>query len=68
MKSADFTMAKFDSEYGKMAININKDTTYKASKPTEKDYKISDGGGLALLVNPQAIWLSGFFLSLDFKP
>ena len=31
-----------------MAININKDATYKASKPTEKDYKISDGGGLAL--------------------
>ncbi len=65
MKSADFNMAKFDSEYGKMAININKDATYKASKPREKDYKISDGGGLALLVKTNGVKRWEFFYRMS---
>ena len=58
-------MAKFDSEYGKMAININKDATYKASKPREKDYKISDGGGLALLVKTNGVKRWEFFYRMS---
>jgi hypothetical protein len=34
----------------KMAEKLNKDATYKAAKPKEKDYTINDGGGLVLLV------------------
>lgn len=33
-----------------MATNLNKDAVYKTAKPKDKDYKISDGGGLALKV------------------
>jgi len=33
-----------------MATNLNKDAAYKAAKPKEKDYTISDGGGLHLLI------------------
>ena len=29
-----------------MAVNLNKDTVYRAAKPQEKDYFINDGGGL----------------------
>jgi integrase len=65
MRSADFNMANFDSEYGKMAININKDATYKASKPREKDYKISDGGGLALLVKTNGVKRWEFFYRMS---
>lgn len=59
-KSDDFNVVNFDSEYGKMAMNINKDATYKASKPREKDYKIS-GGGLALLVKENGVKCWEFF-------
>ena len=65
MRSADFNMANFDSEYGKMAININKDATYKASRPREKDYKISDGGGLALLVKTNGVKRWEFFYRMS---
>ena len=34
-----------------MAVNINKDTVYRAAKPKEKDYMINDGGGLYLVVH-----------------
>ena len=63
MKSIGFTMANIDSEYGKMAININNDATYRASKPTEKDYKISYGGGLALLVKTNGVKRWEFFIA-----
>lgn len=33
-----------------MAVNLNKDTVYRAAKPKEKDYTINDGGGLFLFV------------------
>jgi integrase len=33
-----------------MAIKLNKDAVYRAAKPQDKDYKITDGGGLSLLV------------------
>lgn len=33
-----------------MAINLNKDAVYRAAKPKNKDYSISDGGGLSLKV------------------
>nr|WP_054763573.1 hypothetical protein [Methylomonas koyamae] len=35
-----------------MALNFNKDAVYRAAKPKDKDYSISDGGGLALKVKP----------------
>lgn len=33
-----------------MAIKLNKDAVYRAAKVQQKDYKVSDGGGLSLLV------------------
>jgi len=33
-----------------MAINLNKDTLYRAAKPKDKDYSINDGDGLFLFV------------------
>ena len=33
-----------------MAVNINKETVYRAAKAKEKDYSINDGGGLFLFV------------------
>ncbi len=33
-----------------MAVNLNKDTFYRAAKAKEKDYTINDGGGLFLFV------------------
>jgi hypothetical protein len=31
-----------------MAKNLNRDPVYKAAKPKDKDYSISDGGGLSI--------------------
>jgi integrase len=40
-----------------MAINKLTHTALRTAKPTEKPYKLSDGGGLYLLVNPSgALW------------
>lgn len=41
-----------------MATNINKDAVYKAAKPKQNDYTISDGGGLFLFVgaNGSKLW------------
>jgi integrase len=40
-----------------MAINNLTQTAIRAAKPTQKPYKLSDGGGLYLLVNPSgALW------------
>jgi hypothetical protein len=36
-----------------MAKNINKDAVYKAARPQDKDYKITDGDGLSLLVKTE---------------
>ncbi|MGZ8200228.1 MAG: tyrosine-type recombinase/integrase [Methylosarcina sp.] len=38
-----------------MAEKLNKDAVYRAAKPKEKDYSISDGGGLSLLVKPSGV-------------
>ncbi len=43
-----------------MAVNINKDTVYRAAKPKEKDYTISDGGGLFLFVSTKGAKLWRF--------
>ncbi|NOT13767.1 MAG: tyrosine-type recombinase/integrase [Methylococcaceae bacterium] len=50
-----------------MAININKDAVYRAAKVQQKDYKISDGGGLSLLVKTDGTkrWL--FYYRFDGK-
>lgn len=41
-----------------MAVNLNKDAVYRAAKPKEKDYSISDGGGLFFFVgvNGSKLW------------
>src|SRR5580698_6932150 len=40
-----------------MAINILTQSALRAAKPTQKPYKLGDGGGLYLLVNPNgALW------------
>ncbi|MBD9356972.1 tyrosine-type recombinase/integrase [Methylomonas albis] len=41
-----------------MALHLNKDTVYRAAKPSEKEYFINDGGGLYLVVgkNGTKIW------------
>ncbi|MCK9606724.1 MAG: tyrosine-type recombinase/integrase [Methylomonas sp.] len=41
-----------------MALNLNKDVVYRTAKPSEKDYSISDGGGLFLFVgkNGSKLW------------
>ena len=40
-----------------MAINKLAHAVLRAAKPTQKPYKLSDGGGLYLLVNPNgALW------------
>ena len=38
-----------------MAKNLNKDAVYRAAKPKEKDYTISDGDGLLLLVKASGV-------------
>lgn len=38
----------------KMPINTLTNTGINAAKPCEKPYKLSDGGGMYLLVNPKA--------------
>lgn len=38
-----------------MAINLNTDTVYKAAKLKDKDYSISDGGGLTLLIKSSGV-------------
>ncbi len=50
-----------------MAINLNKDTVYRAAKPKEKDYSINDGGGLYLFVSKGGSKLWRFVYSFDDK-
>ena len=38
-----------------MAKNLNKDAVYRAAKPKDKDYTISDGDGLVLLVKNSGV-------------
>lgn len=38
-----------------MAKNINKDAVYKAAKVQDKDYKITDGDGLSLLIKTDGV-------------
>jgi Arm DNA-binding domain len=35
---------------GTRSVKLNKDAVYRAAKVQQKDYKISDGGGLSLMV------------------
>ena len=50
-----------------MAININKDITYKTAQPKEKEYLISDGGSLYLLVKPEGAKFWRFIYSFGSK-
>jgi len=50
-----------------MAININKDITYKTAQPKEKEYLISDGGSLYLLVKPEGTKFWRFIYSFGGK-
>jgi hypothetical protein len=38
-----------------MAIKLNKDAAYRGAKSTTKDYRLSDGGGLLLLIKSDGI-------------
>lgn len=50
-----------------MAIKLNKDAAYRAAKSKDKDYKISDGGGLALLIKTDGVKRWMFDYRLDGK-
>jgi integrase len=50
-----------------MTININKDIVYKQAQPKEKEYLISDGGGLYLLVKPNGGKLWRFVYQFEQK-
>jgi len=50
-----------------MTINLNKDAVYRAAKPQDKDYKISDGGGLSLRVKADGIKRWMFDYRIDGK-
>lgn len=50
-----------------MAVNLNKDTVYRAAKPKEKDYTIGDGGGLFLFVGANGSKLWRFVYSFNGK-
>lgn len=48
-----------------MAINLNKDTVYRAAKPKDKDFSISDGGGLSLKIKTDGTKRWIFFYRLN---
>ena len=50
-----------------MATKLNKDAVYRAAKPQDKDYKISDGEGLSLLVKTDGVKRWMFDYRLDGK-
>ena len=50
-----------------MAQKINKDAVYRAAKPKEKDYTISDGDGLHLLIKASGSKLWQFVYTFDGK-
>jgi integrase len=50
-----------------MAKSINKDAVYRAAKPKEKDYTISDGDGLHLLIKSKGSKLWQFVCTFDGK-
>lgn len=47
-----------------MAMNLNKDAVYRAAKPKDKDYSISDGGGLSMKVKTDGTKRWTFFYRL----
>jgi len=47
-----------------MATNLNKDAVYRAAKPKDKDYSVSDGGGLALKIKADGTKRWTFFYRL----
>ena len=50
-----------------MAVNINKETVYRAAKAKEKDFSINDGGGLFLFVGAGGSKLWRFVYQLEGK-
>ncbi|OAI20798.1 integrase [Methylomonas koyamae] len=50
-----------------MAVNLNKDAVYRTAKPKEKDYTISDGGGLFFFVGANGSKLWRFVYMIDGK-
>lgn len=50
-----------------MAVNLNKDTVYRAAKPKDKDYFINDGGGLNLVVGKNGTKLWRFIYTFAVK-
>ena len=50
-----------------MAKSVKKDAVYRAVKPKEKDYTISDGDGLHLLIKASRSKLWQFVCTFDGK-
>ncbi len=50
-----------------MAKELNKDATYRAAKPNDKDYMLNDGGGLYLVVGKGGAKLWRFVYTFDKK-
>jgi integrase len=50
-----------------MAVNINKETVYRAAKAKEKDFSINDGGGLFLFVGASGTKLWRFVYQFEGK-
>jgi hypothetical protein len=50
-----------------MAVNINKETVYRAAKAKEKDFSINDGGGLFLFVGASGSKLWRFVYQFEGK-
>jgi len=45
--------------------DLNKESVYRAAKPKDKDYSISDGGGLSLLVKTNGVKRWKFFYRFE---
>lgn len=50
-----------------MALHLNKDTVYRAAKPSNKEYFINDGGGLYLVVGKNGTKIRKFISSFSGK-
>lgn len=50
-----------------MALNLNKDTVYRAAKPKDKEYFINDGGGLNLVVGKNGTKIWKFIFTIEGK-
>jgi hypothetical protein len=50
-----------------MALNLNKDAVYRTAKPKDKDYTISDGQGLHLLITAKGSKLWQYVYTFEGK-